>query len=159
MWQQVAKQMGHHATHLFPDLITLLKDDSIEVGSLQICLVQLIAMHWICTRMPSCSFVVVSNARSSFILVYVHQKITHMVRHITKPTWKGAWHIVQVKDNEWLSRSSQWQVAKGISMLDDWNIFGEIALWGNREQRIKKARGLWWGEGGGVLPAVERHSL
>ena len=56
LFLQVSKIVGHHGVILFPDLITLLKDDSIEVRCHSVCVCVCVCVY---VRVCACACVCV----------------------------------------------------------------------------------------------------
>ena len=83
----------------------------------------------------------------------------NIIKHITNTKWRWAGHVARMQDNRWTIRTTEWQVRKGrrprgrpkMRWKDD------IMKWqGATWTRTAKDRKRTYG---GLLPAVEGHSL
>ena len=81
---------------------------------------------------------------------------TDIVQYVTNAEWKWARHITQIEDNRWITRSTEWHI-KGVTTVGKQKPPWRDVMWGNRT-RIAKDRERWR-TGGGLLPAVDGHSL
>ena len=82
--------------------------------------------------------------------------VTDIVQYLTNTKRKWDGHIARMKDSRWAIRCTEWQI-KGVRSFGRWrdDIVGrQGAVWA----RIAKDRKLE-DSGGGLLPAVEGHSL
>ena len=86
--------------------------------------------------------------------------MTCIVQHDTNTKMKWAGHIAQMKDNRWTIRSTEWQT-EGVR-----SVGRPKRRW--RDDIVGRQGGVWtriakvrdrWKTGGGLLPAVEEHSL
>ena len=87
-------------------------------------------------------------------------RVTDIVQYVTNAKWKWAGHIALMKDSRWAIRNTEWQtegvrsVGRPKSRWRDDIVGQQGAVW----TRIAKDR-EGWKTGGGLLPAVEGHSL
>ena len=94
--------------------------------------------------------------RNRNTIIRQRTRVTDIVQYVTNTKGKWAGHIARMKDNRWTMRSTEWQI-KGVRpkrrRRDD--ILGQQgAVWTRIAKDIER-----WKAGGGLLPAVDGHSL
>ena len=91
-------------------------------------------------------------------------RVTDIVHYVTTRKWKWVGHIARMKDNtsRWTIRSTEWQIQGVTSVGRPTRLWRGDTVWqqGAVGTRIAKDRErLRTLAGGGLLPAVEGHSL
>ena len=97
--------------------------------------------------------------------ISVKTNILNIIKHITNTKWRWAGHVARMQDNRWTIRTTEWQVRKGrrprgrpkMRWKDDimkW----QGAAGSNMDEYCKRQKEVERTYGG-LLPAVEGHSL
>ena len=87
-------------------------------------------------------------------------RVTDIVLYVTNTKWKWDGHITQMEDNRWTIRSTEWQI-EGLRSVESPKRRWRDDIVGQRCSVDKESKGQRKLEdsGGGLLPAVEGHSL